>query len=100
MSSHSVTTKSSPRHLRQMRDRRRKTLINKVHEYSMKCGADIWLGIRLRENGKVFTVSIDPAGFWSFQSLQLDTYYPTPIHITEKDLQAKPAKDYTTPGHP
>ncbi|KAL3439823.1 hypothetical protein BJX65DRAFT_291573 [Aspergillus insuetus] len=83
--------KQSPRRrLCQKRDRRRQTLINKVNEYSMCCDADVCLGIRLRETGKVFIVSIDPSGFWSFQSPQLHTYYPIPICLTEKDLQVKP----------
>ncbi|KAL4984449.1 hypothetical protein BDW68DRAFT_180640 [Aspergillus falconensis] len=87
--SKAASKSGSRRLLRQKRDRRRETLINKVYEYSRMCGADICLGIRIRDTGKVFTVSIDPTGFWSFLHPQLDTYYPKPIQITERDLESK-----------
>ncbi|KAL4768006.1 hypothetical protein BDW60DRAFT_211395 [Aspergillus nidulans var. acristatus] len=79
----------SRRLLRQKRDRRRLTLTHKVYEYSRMCDADIYLGIRIRDTGKVFTVSIDPTGFWSFLHPQLDQYYPKPVRITETDLEGK-----------
>jgi hypothetical protein len=58
----SVTKKS----LRQKRDRRKMSLEKKSHEYSNKCGADVCLGIRIRESGKIFIFSADISGFWSF----------------------------------
>lgn len=57
----SVTKKS----LRQKRDRRKMSLEKKSYEYSNKCGADVSLGIRIRESGKVFIFSADASGFWS-----------------------------------
>lgn len=59
---YSVAKKS----LRQKRDRRKMSLEKKSHEYSKLCGADVCLGIRLRESGKVFIFSADTSGFWSF----------------------------------
>lgn len=52
--------------LRQKRDRRKISLEKKSHEYSNKCGADVCLGIRIRESGKVFIFFADTSGFWSF----------------------------------
>ncbi|KAL4767094.1 hypothetical protein BDW60DRAFT_200776 [Aspergillus nidulans var. acristatus] len=72
--------------LRQKRDRRKTSLENKSHEFSKICGADVCLGIRIRDSGQVFIFSADPSGFWSFLRSQLGSYYPTPVQRTEKDL--------------
>lgn len=39
--------------------------MKKAYEYSKMCGADICLGIRLRDSGRVFTFMADASGFWS-----------------------------------
>ncbi|CAG8109306.1 unnamed protein product [Penicillium nalgiovense] len=57
--------------LRQKRDRRKSCLEKKALEYSEMCGADVCLGIRIRQSGKVFIFSADASGFWSFLSSQL-----------------------------
>jgi hypothetical protein len=57
--------------LRQKRDWRKLSLEKKSHEYSKLCGADVCLGIRIRESGKVFIFSADTSGFWSFLTAQL-----------------------------
>jgi hypothetical protein len=57
--------------LRQKRDRRKNNLEKKSQEYSEMCGADVCLGIRIRESGKVFIFSADASGFWSFLDSQL-----------------------------
>jgi hypothetical protein len=57
--------------LRQKRDRRKTNLEKESQEYSELCGADVCLGIRIRESGKVFIFSADASGFWSFLSSQL-----------------------------
>lgn len=57
--------------LRQKRDRRKMTLENKLQEYSDLCGADVCLGIRIRESGQVFIFSADSSGIWSFLRSQL-----------------------------
>ena len=56
--------------LRQKRDRRKSCLEKKTREYSKICGADICLGIHIRQSGKVFIYSADTSGFWSFLSSQ------------------------------
>ncbi|KAJ5940158.1 hypothetical protein N7516_000326 [Penicillium verrucosum] len=53
--------------LRQKRDRRKSCLEKKAK----MCGADVCLGIRIRQSGKVFIFSADASGFWSFLSSQL-----------------------------
>lgn len=57
--------------LRQKRDRRKSSLGKKALEYSEMCGADVCLGIRIRQTGKVFIFCADTSGFWSFLSTQL-----------------------------
>ncbi|KAJ5238277.1 Transcription factor MADS-box [Penicillium chermesinum] len=57
--------------LRQKRDRRRTVLEKKALEYSKICGADVCLGIRIRQSEKVFIVSADASGFWSLLGSKL-----------------------------
>ncbi|KAA8648109.1 uncharacterized protein ATNIH1004_003992 [Aspergillus tanneri] len=80
---HSRTSRKS---VRQKRDRRRTSLIKKSSEYSRMCGADVCLGIRIRETGRVYIFSADASGFWAFVGSQLDSYYPTPSQITDMDV--------------
>lgn len=65
------STSTQKKSLRQKRDQRKKTLENKSQEYSEMCGADVCLGIRIRESGQVFIFSADSSGFWSFLTAQL-----------------------------
>ncbi|KAF7590506.1 hypothetical protein BBP40_002803 [Aspergillus hancockii] len=83
----SKASSTQKKSLRQKRDQRKKTLENKSQEYSEMCGADICLGIRIRESGQVFIFSADSSGFWSFLSTQLVSYYPTPVKRSKKDLR-------------
>jgi hypothetical protein len=39
------------------------------------CGADVCLGIRIRETSRVHIFSADSSGFWAFVGLQL-VYLP------------------------
>ena len=41
------------------------------YEYSKMCNANMFLGIRLRDTGRVFTFLADSTGFWSGLDLQL-----------------------------
>ena len=54
-----------------MRDRRKNSLMKKSYEYSKMCDADMFLGIRLRDSGRVFTFLADSMGFWSGLDSQL-----------------------------
>jgi hypothetical protein len=59
------------KYIRQKRDRRKLNLEKKSHEYSELCGADVCLGIRIRDSGQVYIFSADHSGFWSFLSRKL-----------------------------
>ncbi|KAL2840809.1 hypothetical protein BJY01DRAFT_218182 [Aspergillus pseudoustus] len=78
--------RASKKLIRQRRNRRKTSLIKKSFEYSTMCDADVCLGIRIRESGRVYIFSADTTGFWAFVGAQLDSYYPTPDQITEKDI--------------
>jgi hypothetical protein len=39
--------------------------MKKASEYSELCDAEVCVGIRFRESGRVFTFVSDPNGFWS-----------------------------------
>ncbi|KXL49170.1 hypothetical protein M433DRAFT_141688 [Acidomyces richmondensis BFW] len=72
---------------RQKQCRRKSTLMTKACEFSKMCDADVCLGIRLRETGQVYFFSADASGFWAFLSSQLNSYYPTPKLVTDRDLE-------------
>ncbi|CRL22549.1 unnamed protein product [Penicillium camemberti] len=83
----STQSRSDKKSLRQKRDRRRLNLEKKLHQYSKLCGADVCLGIRIRDTGRVFTFSADRSGFWAFLSSKLSSYYPKPIQKSGEDLE-------------
>jgi hypothetical protein len=49
------------------------------------CGADVCLGIRIRETGRVHIFSADSSGFWAFVGVQL-VYLPRRTAVPEADL--------------
>jgi hypothetical protein len=57
--------------IRQKRDRRKAGLMKKASEYSKMCDADVCLGIRIRDTGRVYMFSADASGFWGFVGSQL-----------------------------
>jgi hypothetical protein len=57
--------------MRQKRCRRKTSLMKKACEYSRTCGADVCVGIRIRETGQVHILSADTSGFWAFLGSQL-----------------------------
>ncbi|KAL4935257.1 hypothetical protein BDV06DRAFT_132469 [Aspergillus oleicola] len=85
--------RASKKLIRQKRDRRKASLMKKSSEYSKLCGADVCLGIRIRESGRVHIFTADSLGFWAFVGAQLDSYYPTPSQITEKDISSPDNQD-------
>ncbi|KAJ5556530.1 hypothetical protein N7494_000445 [Penicillium frequentans] len=60
------------------------------------CDADVCVGIRLRDTGKVFILSADSTGFWEFVKSKMDSYYPPPKFVSEQDLR-KTGVSATTP---
>ncbi|KAJ5701402.1 hypothetical protein N7488_008950 [Penicillium malachiteum] len=83
-------TKSDYRSLRksarQKHHRRRKSMMKKAREYSKICSADVCVGIRMRETGRVHILSADSSGFWDFLAVHLSSHYPAPILVTDRDV--------------
>lgn len=48
--------------------------MRKAYEYSKLCEADVCLGIRIRDSGRVFTFLADSTGFWSSLNSQLVSF--------------------------
>ncbi|KAJ5183280.1 hypothetical protein N7492_000896 [Penicillium capsulatum] len=65
--------------IRQKQCRRKTNLMKKAYEYSKMCGADVCVGIRLRETGQVHILCSDSSGFWAFLTSQLI--------VTDQDLE-------------
>lgn len=65
------SSRPSRKSIRQKRDRRKAGLMKKASEYSKMCGADVCLGIRTRDTGRVYIFSADASGFWGFVGAQL-----------------------------
>ncbi|KAJ5473963.1 hypothetical protein N7475_003529 [Penicillium sp. IBT 31633x] len=84
---HSNRSKSVKKSMRQKQGRRKSSLMKKASEYSKMCDADVCVGIRLRETGQVFILSADASGFWAFLGSQLNSYYPSPMLVTDQDLE-------------
>ncbi|KAJ5776737.1 uncharacterized protein N7511_001748 [Penicillium nucicola] len=84
---HSNRSQSVKKSMRQKRGRRKSSLMKKASEYSKMCDADVCVGIRLRETGQVFILSADTSGFWAFLSSQLNSYYPSPMLVTDQGLE-------------
>ncbi|KAH8706059.1 hypothetical protein BGW36DRAFT_260076, partial [Talaromyces proteolyticus] len=78
--------KNEKRQERQRRDRRGQTLIKKAYEISQLSNADVFLGIRFRDTGKMKTFCADSTGVWSLYVLQLDSFYPIPEKKTPNDF--------------
>jgi hypothetical protein len=80
-----LSEKPSPsrrKSIRQKRDRRKTSLMKKSFEYSKMCGADVCLGIRIRDTGRVYIFSADASGFWAFVGSKL--VYSHHMHIHPK----------------
>lgn len=61
----SLALKMEKKRKRQKRHQRGKTLIKKAYEMSAFCNADVCLGIKLRDTGKIMTFCADKTGVWS-----------------------------------
>jgi hypothetical protein len=53
------------RQQRQRRDQRQRTLLRKAYEMSKYCDADVFLGVRIRDTGRITTFCADGTGIWS-----------------------------------
>jgi hypothetical protein len=59
---------------RQQQGRRRKILFKKTYEYSLECDADVYISIRIKKNGRVFTFNSDSGRDWPLSEAQM-VYY-------------------------
>ncbi|KAH8689045.1 hypothetical protein BGW36DRAFT_262539, partial [Talaromyces proteolyticus] len=78
--------KNEKKQRRQRRDRRSQTLIRKAYEISHLSNADIFLGIRLRDTGRMRTFCADSSGIWYSCVSQLYSFYPIPDKKTPNDF--------------
>lgn len=53
------------KHKRQQRYRRGSTLLKKAYELSIMADAEVFLGIRFRDTGRIKTFCADTTGIWS-----------------------------------
>jgi hypothetical protein len=91
---------------RQQKDRRKESLVKKAYEYSLECDADVYMSIRIKKNGRVFTFNSCLTGEWPLSEAQIvchppfsralyirnteteqDNYYPLPTRITPADFK-------------
>jgi hypothetical protein len=56
---------------RQQQDRRKECLIKKAYEYSLECDADVYISIRIKKNGRVFTFNSDSTRGWPLSDAQI-----------------------------
>ena len=54
--------------------RRKDNLFKRAYEYSLECDADVYICIRIRKNGRVFTLSTDCDEAWPLPDEQLVSY--------------------------
>jgi hypothetical protein len=54
----------SPRAKNQQRYRRRKGLLKKAYEYGIECDADVYVVLRIRKDGQIYTFNTDSSGQW------------------------------------
>jgi hypothetical protein len=55
----------------QRRSRRMRSLLLKAVDMSILCDAEVFLGVRIRETGRVTTFCSDPEGLWYPATLNL-----------------------------
>jgi hypothetical protein len=65
------SSRSNRKSIRQKQDRRKASLMKKASKYSKLCGANVYLGIHIRDTGHIYMFSADASGFWEFVGSQL-----------------------------
>jgi hypothetical protein len=59
---------------RQQQTRRKDNLFKKAREYSLECGAYIYLAIKINKHGQIFTFNSDSTGEWPLPEAQMVCY--------------------------
>ena len=58
---------------RQQQIRRKDNLFKKALEYSLECDAYVYLAIKIKKNGQIFTFNSDSTGEWPLPEAQMVT---------------------------
>jgi len=97
----------SQRAKRQQQDRRKESLFKKAYEYSLEYDADVYISIRIKRNGKIFTFNSDLTQEWPVSEAQMVRHslsgssifiirntkikqnkcYPLPVRITPENFE-------------
>src|SRR5947199_9292261 len=56
---------------RQQQTRCKNNLFKKARKYSLECGAYIYLAIKIKKNGRIFTFNSDSTGEWPLPETQM-----------------------------
>src|SRR5947209_2868064 len=56
---------------RQQQTRRKDSLFKKAREYSLECDAYVYLTIKIKKNGRIFTFNSDSTGEWPLSETQM-----------------------------
>jgi hypothetical protein len=62
---------------RQQKTRRKDNLFKKVREYSLERGVYIYLAIKIKKNGRIFTFNSDSIGEWPLPEAQMVRHPPS-----------------------
>ncbi|QGA15971.1 hypothetical protein EYB26_003638 [Talaromyces marneffei] len=81
----------TPRARSQQRGRLRKTLFKKGYTYSVECDADVYMVIRLRGTGRIFTFQSDSTEAFSPSLRELERHWPKPLKTTSKNFISQSA---------
>uniref|UniRef100_A0A093V6R5 Uncharacterized protein n=1 Tax=Talaromyces marneffei PM1 TaxID=1077442 RepID=A0A093V6R5_TALMA len=58
--------------------------------------AEVFLGIRFRDTGRIKTFCADTTGIWSSHLSHLYSYYPIPEHKTPRDFSESTLEEEAT----
>ncbi|KAA8642725.1 uncharacterized protein ATNIH1004_009477 [Aspergillus tanneri] len=78
---------NSSRSRRQQRARHKDSLFFKSFEYCRECDADIFIMVRLKQNGQIQFFNSDSK--WPPSLEELTSYYPRPKQITWEELATR-----------
>lgn len=73
----------------QRRSRRMKSLLLKAADLSTLCDAEVFLGVRIRETGRVTTFCSDPEGLWSSATMNLVCLFGLPDLMPELTMNRR-----------
>ena len=75
---------------RQQQTRRKDNLFKKAREYSLECGAHVYLAIKIKKNGRIFTFNSDSTGEWPLPEAQMVRQLPECLGAGTFDRHLRP----------